>query len=124
MIKQPAPKGKYQSSIEPSLESENNNGKTNNELNDNIPSTSNLSIEDTLPQCSFYLNNNHMPQLCQLSLAGGTVHTDKLLPQIEDLTVALTNFAPALKNLRLPTCSNHICKVVNDNVGMKKLFLT
>ena len=111
MIKQPAPKGKYQSSIETRLQSENNNGKTNNELNDNIPSTSNQSIDDTLPQCSFYLNNNHMPQLCQLNLAGGTVHTDKLLPQIEDLTVALTNFAPALKNLRLPTCSNHICKV-------------
>ena len=111
VIKQPAPKGKYQSSIEPRSESENNNGTNYNELKEDIPSTSKQSTKDTLPPCSFYLNNNHMPQLCQLSLAGGTVHTDKLLPQIEDLSVALTNFAPALKNLRLPTCSNFICKV-------------
>ena len=57
------------------------------------------------------LPTNHMPQLSELSLAGGTVHTDRLLPQIEDLSVALKDFAPALNKLRLPICSNYILKV-------------
>jgi hypothetical protein len=52
-----------------------------------------------------------MPQLSELSLAGGTVHTDRLLPQIEELSVALKTFAPALKTLRLPICSNYVFKV-------------
>ena len=103
----------YQSSIKLRLESENNNGICRNELSENQPSTSTRSIENDAPQYSLPVNNNHMPQLCQLSLAGGTLHTDKLLPQIEDLSVALRNFAPALKNLRLPTCSNYICKVID-----------
>ena len=109
----------YQSSIKPRSEPENNERISKNELSENKPSTSHGSIENDLPQCSILVNNNHMPQLCQLSLAGGTLHTDKLLPQIEDLSVALRNFAPALKNLRLPTCSNYICKVIDK---LSKMF--
>ena len=112
VIKQPAPKGKYQSSIEPRLEPVNEIETKTTELIEHAPSTSNQKQENILPQRSLLVNDNHMPQLCQLSLAGGTLHTDKLLGQIEDLSVALKNFAPALKNLRLPTCSNYICKVI------------
>ena len=114
VIKQPAPKGKYQSSIETRLEPVNESERRNIELMEHTPSTSNQSQENVLPHRSLHVNDNHMPQLCQLSLAGGTLHTDKILGQVEDLCVALTNFAPALKSLRLPTCSNYICKVTNQ----------
>jgi len=107
VIKQPAPKGEYSSTLidkadndclakirkleEPDVEPSQ------------LPSTSKHSpaIQQRV-QCF----NNHMPQLCELSLSGGTVHTDRLLPQIEDLCLSLKNFAPALKKLHLPICSN------------------
>ena len=60
-------------------------------------------------------STNHMPQLGELSLAGGTVNTDRLLPQIEELSVALKDFAPALKKLRLPICSNYILKNLSQH---------
>ena len=85
---------------------------------ENLPSTSKQSSNNlsSAPSCS----NNHMPQLSELLLAGGTVHTDRLLPQIEELSAALKNFAPALKRLRLPICSNYIFKV--RSTSKMKLF--
>ena len=108
VIKQPAPKGKYRSTITPENEF---TYKTKLDDSQNLASTSKQRSNirpETIP-CS----NNHMPQLSELSLAGGTVHTDRLLPQIEELSVALKNFAPALKTLRLPICSNYVFKVRN-----------
>ena len=112
MIKQPAPKGEYSSTLinkadndclakirkleEPDFESSQ------------LPSTSKHS---PAIQQRVQVFNNHMPQLCELSLSGGTVHTDRLLPQIEDLCLSLKNFAPALKKLHLPICSNYVFKV-------------
>ena len=108
VIKQPAPKGKYRSTITQENEF---TYKTTIDESQNLASTSKQrsNIRPEAIPCS----NNHMPQLSELSLAGGTVHTDRLLPQIEELSVALKNFAPALKTLRLPICSNYVFKVRN-----------
>ena len=83
-----------------------------NEMEDIVafPSTS-QTIQPSLQESSTYLSN-HMPQLNELSISGGTIHTDQLLSQIEELSVALKNFAPALKRLRLPICSNFVFKVI------------
>ena len=115
MIKQPAPKGEYSSTLidkadndclakikkleEPDVEPSQ------------LPSTSKHSCPSPAIQHRVQDFNNHMPQLCELSLSGGTVHTDRLLPQIEDLCLSLKNFAPALKKLHLPICSNYVFKV-------------
>ena len=108
VIKQPAPKGKYRSTITQDNEF---TYKTTIDESQNLASTSKQrsNIRPEAIPCS----NNHMPQLSELSLAGGTVHTDRLLPQIEELSVALKIFAPALKTLRLPICSNYVFKVRN-----------
>ena len=115
MIKQPAPKGEYSSTLidkadndclakikkleEPDVEPSQ------------LPSTSKYSCPSPAIQQRVQCFANHMPQLCELSLSGGTVHTDRLLPQIEDLCLSLKNFAPALKKLHLPICSNYVFKV-------------
>ena len=108
VIKQPAPKGKYRSTITQDNEF---TYKTTIDESQNLASTS-KQRSNTRPE-AIPCSNNHMPQLSELSLAGGTVHTDRLLPQIEELSVALKNFAPALKTLRLPICSNYVFKVRN-----------
>ena len=113
MIKQPAPKGEYSSTL---IEKADNDclakirklEEPDVELSQ-LPSTS-KRISPTI-QHRVQDFHNHMPQLCELSLSGGTIHTDRLLPQIEDLCLCLKNFAPALKKLHLPICSNYVFKV-------------
>ena len=115
MIKQPAPKGEYSSTL---IEKEDNDCLARiKKLEEpdvepsQLPSTSKHSCPFPAIQHRVQDFNNHMPQLCELSLSGGTVHTDRLLPQIEDLCLSLKNFAPALKKLHLPICSNYVFKV-------------
>ena len=112
-MKQPAPKGKYRSTVikTPENEFSTKTQISSSERIEKLASTSNQRphiLTQSMPS-----SNNHMPQLRDLSLAGGTVHTDRLLPQIEELSVVLRNFAPALKRLRLPICSNYVFKVRN-----------
>ena len=107
VIKQPAPKGMYGSTI-----IDERDFSYNTKLDESQHSTSTSKQSSNIhPHAILSCSNNHMPQLSELSLAGGTVHTDRLLPQIEELSVALKNFAPALKTLRLPICSNYVFKV-------------
>lgn len=114
VIKQPAPKGEYRSTVLPTMEN-NPSSTTKGSISNPFKGSSSTSelIRD-IPSESIPFTTNHMPQLSELSLSGGTVHTDRLLPQIEDLSVALKNFAPALKRLRLPICSNYTLKVSLD----------
>ena len=116
MIKQPAPKGEYSSTLIDKAENDCLAKMRKLEEPDvepsQLPSTSKrISCLSPAIQHRVQDFNNHMPQLCELSLSGGTVHTDRLLPQIEDLCLSLKKFAPALKKLHLPICSNYVFKV-------------
>ena len=112
VIKQPSPKGEYSSTVLQPTESSPDSSKqecSSKHVVHSLPTSK--PFLPHIPSESSLSNSNHMPQLSELSLAGGTVHTDRLLTHIEDLSNALKNFAPALRRLRLPICSNYTFKV-------------